>query len=88
MWNCHFCLFGGSVSVGARLVHGLHQMYHRLRNCFGRPQWYSKVMRLKWKLVSICLEIVLILMQDRCMVCAERTIGLENVLDAPDGSAR
>ena len=30
---------------------------------------------LKWKLVSICLEIVLILMQDRCMVFVEHTIG-------------
>jgi hypothetical protein len=28
-------------------------------------------MRLRWKLVLVCLEIVLILMQDRCMVCAE-----------------
>ena len=30
------------------------------------------------------LEIVLILTQDPCMVCAERTIGSEIVLDAPD----
>jgi hypothetical protein len=42
-------------------------------------------MRLKWKLVSLHLEIVLILMQDRCMVCAEYTIGSEIILDAPDG---
>jgi hypothetical protein len=34
------------------------------------------------------LEIVLILSQDRCMVCAEHTIGLEIVLDAPDGTPR
>ena len=40
---------------------------------------------LKWKLVLVRLEIVLILTQDRCMVCVERTIGSENVLDAPDG---
>jgi hypothetical protein len=39
-------------------------------------------------LVSICLEIVLILMEDRCLVCAERTIGLEIVLDATDGTRR
>ena len=43
---------------------------------------------LKWKLVSVRLEIVLILTQDRCTVYVERTIGLENVLDAPDGTAR
>ena len=39
--------------------------------------------RLKWKLVSVRLEIVLILSQDRSMVCVERTIGSEIVLDAP-----
>ena len=37
---------------------------------------------LKCKLDLVHLEIVLILTQDRCMVCAEHTIGLENVLDA------
>jgi hypothetical protein len=30
-----FGLFGDSDSFGAREVHGLHQMYHRLRNHFG-----------------------------------------------------
>jgi hypothetical protein len=37
-------------------------------------------------LVLVCLEIVLILTQDRCTVCAERNIGSEIVLDTPDGS--
>jgi hypothetical protein len=32
------------------------------------------------------LEIVVILMQDRCTVCAKRTIGSEIILDAPDGT--
>jgi hypothetical protein len=32
-----FSLFGDSVSVGARLVHGLRQMYHMLRNHFDGP---------------------------------------------------
>ena len=41
--------------------------------------------RLKWKLVSVLSDIVLILTQDRCTVCVERTIGSEIVLDAPDG---
>ena len=40
-------------------------------------------MRLKWKLVSILSDIVLILKQDRCMVCVECTIGSDIVLDAP-----
>jgi hypothetical protein len=37
----HFGLFGDSVIVGARYVHGLCQTYHRFRNCFGHTQWYS-----------------------------------------------
>ena len=36
-------------------------------------------------LVMIRLGKVLVLVQDRCMVCAECTIGTELVLDAPDG---
>ena len=30
----HFFLFGDSVSVGARKVHGLRQTYHQLRKSF------------------------------------------------------
>ena len=44
--------------------------------------------RLKWKLISAHLEIVLILTQDGCTVCAECTIGSEIVLDALDGTPR
>ena len=84
----HFDPFGDSVSVGARLVHGLCQMYHSLRNHFGRTLWYSKATRLMWKLVLVHLKIVLILMQDRCTVCVEHTIGSGIVLDGPDGSPR
>ena len=40
------------------------------------------------KLVLVHLEIVRILLQNRCMVCAERNIGSENVLDTPDGTPR
>ena len=39
-------------------------------------------------LISVNLEIVLILTQHTCPVCAERTIVSEIVLDAPDGTAR
>jgi hypothetical protein len=37
-------------------------------------------------LVSVCLEMMLVSVQDRCMVCAKRTIGLGIVLDASDGT--
>ena len=43
---------------------------------------------LKCKLISVGLEIVVILMQDRCTVCIECTIGSEIVLDTPDGTPR
>ena len=33
--------------------------------------------------VSVHLEMVLVLVQDRCIVCAKRTIGSKTVLDAP-----
>jgi len=36
----------------------------------------------KWKLVSVHLLIVLISTQERCMVCAEHTIGSEIIFDA------
>ena len=38
---------------------------------------------IKWKLVSVHLDVVQILTQDRCMVCAERAIGLENIFAHP-----
>jgi hypothetical protein len=41
-----------------------------------------------WNLVLIHLETVVVLVQDRCMVCAKRTIGIEIDLDAPDGTPR
>jgi hypothetical protein len=63
-------------------------MYHGHGNCFGHTQWYSCVMFVKWKLVLVRLEVMLISAQDRSTVCVERTIGLEIILDAPDGTPR
>ena len=39
-------------------------------------------------IVSVHLDIVVILTQDRRAVCAERTIGLEIIFDALDGTPR
>ena len=44
--------------------------------------------RLKWKLISVISKIVLILTQDRCMVCVERNMGSDIVLDALDATPR
>jgi hypothetical protein len=81
-----FSPFGDSASVSARQVHGLHQTYHRHRNRFGRTRWDSLVTRLKGKLGSVHLEIVLLLMHDWCMVCVKRTVRSEIVLEAPNGT--
>ena len=37
---------------------------------------------------SVHLDMVLVLVQDRCTVCAKRTIGSDIILDAPDGTPR
>ena len=39
-------------------------------------------MGVKWKLVSVRLKIVLVLVQDRCTVCAKQ--GLEIIAEAHD----
>jgi hypothetical protein len=39
-------------------------------------------------LVSVSLETVLVLVQDRCMICAKRTIGSGIIWDAPDSTRR
>jgi hypothetical protein len=83
-----FFLFVDSVSASARWVHGLRYTYHWLKNHFEHTRWYHSVTRLKWKLVSVFSDKALILTQDRCTVCVERTIGSEIILDAPDGTPR
>ena len=39
-----------------------------------------------WFLVSVHLDIVLVSVQVRCPIFAKHTIGLEIILDAPDGT--
>jgi hypothetical protein len=81
-------MFGVSFNLGAIKVHGLRLMYRKHENCFGHTRWYSYVMCVNWRLVLVRLDIVLVLAQDRRMVCAEHTISLEIILDAPDGTPR
>jgi hypothetical protein len=45
-----------------------------------------QVDELKWMLDSVRLEIVLILTQDRCTVCAKHTTGSKIILNPPNGS--
>jgi hypothetical protein len=86
--EARFGPFGDSANLDAMYVHDLRRTYYRLRNRFTYTRWCAKVMRLRRKLISVCLEIVLILTEDRCTVCAEHTIGSEIVLDAPDETHR
>jgi hypothetical protein len=44
------------------------------------------VLRDMGQVETIYLEIVLISMHDRCMVCAKRTIGLDIILGIADGT--
>jgi hypothetical protein len=80
--------FRDSVSFSSGSMHSLRQTYYRLRNHYGQNGWKSQVTRLKWKLISVRLEIMLILIQDRCTVCAKRTVASETVFDAPNGTPR
>jgi hypothetical protein len=41
-----------------------------------------------WNLALVYLEIVLVSMQNRCIVCSERIIYSEIVLNAPNGTPR
>jgi hypothetical protein len=62
-------------------VHSLRRTYYRLGNHFGRHRWHSYVTWVKWKLILVHLEIVLISAQDKCMVCAECTIWQTFLVD-------
>jgi hypothetical protein len=58
------------------------------RGSRGSSIQYSYETGLERKLDSVHSKRVLILMQDRCTVCAEHTIASEIILDAPDGTPR
>jgi hypothetical protein len=62
--EARFSLFGDSANLDARLVHALRRTYYMLRNHFGRTQSNSLVMWVMWNLLSVCLETMLVLVQD------------------------
>jgi hypothetical protein len=41
-----------------------------------------------WNVISVHLETLLVLVQDRCMVGSKHAIASEIVSDAPDGTPR
>ena len=48
----------------------------------------GEVTLVMWNLTSFYSETELVSVQDGCMVCARCTIGLQIILDAPDGTPR
>jgi hypothetical protein len=86
--KAHFDPFGDGFNFSARMVHGLCPMSHGHGNRFGHTRWYSYVLYVKWKLVSVRLEIVLVSVLDRCTVCVECTTGMKIILGTPDATPR
>jgi hypothetical protein len=46
------------------------------------------VLWVMWNIILVHVEIVLVSVQDRCIICAKHTIGLEIILDAPGVTPR
>jgi hypothetical protein len=86
--KARFILFEDSANLDTRLVHSLRRKYHMLRNHFGHTRWNCSVMWVLWNLVSVRFETLLVLVQDRCTVCAKRTIGSKIIFDTPHGTPR
>jgi hypothetical protein len=83
-----FGLFGDNVSVRKRKEHDLRRTNYKLKNCFRHTRWNCSVTWAMWYLISVYLLVVLIWTQYWSTVCAQRTIGSEIILDAPDGTPR
>jgi hypothetical protein len=75
--EARFSTFADSANLDAILMPGLRQTYLWLEKSIERTRWNSYVMWVMWKLVLVCLEIVLTLTQDMCTVCAERSANLD-----------
>ena len=68
--EAHFSPFGVSANLDARPVHGLRRTYHRSRNRLHAPdELLGDVGHVESR--SVRLEMVLVLVQDRCTVCAK-----------------
>ena len=80
--------FGGSVSLAQDRCMVCDECTSGMEIALGTPEWYSKVMYVKWKLVLVCFEIVLVLAQDRYTVCAKYSSGTEIILGTPDHTPR
>ena len=76
--------FGGSVCLAQDRCMVYDECTSGMEIALGTPEWYSKVMYVKWKLVSVYFEIVFVLAEDKCMVCAECTSSMEIDMGTPE----
>ena len=80
--------FGDSAILDTRSVHGFVPNVPQARE----PFWTHPMELLgvvgHVESRSVRLEMVLVLVQDSCMVCAKRTRGSEIILDTLDGTTR
>ena len=86
--EAHFDSFGDSVNLIADRCTVCTECTSGMEIALGTPEWYSKVMCVNWKIVSVRFEIVLVLAQDRCTVCAECSSRMKIILGTPDHTPR
>jgi hypothetical protein len=80
-----FSICLGIVSILMQDRYSLRWMSHRHRNLLRHSRWYFELTLVKWKHVSVYLEIILISTQGRCTVWSECTIGSKIALSTPKG---
>jgi hypothetical protein len=74
--------FGDSANLDARWMHGIRRTYHRLRNHFWTHpmELLGDVGHVESRFGPFGDNV------NGCVVCTKHTIGLEIILDAPDGT--
>jgi hypothetical protein len=73
--DARFSSFGDSANLDARWVHSLRRTYDTLGNhCWTHPMDLLGEL-VMWNLISVHLETMLGLVQNRCTVCVKRTIA-------------
>ena len=90
-----FCLFGvvlilmqDRCTVCIEHTICLENQFRHTRWIYRCTRWNYQMKCIIWNLASVQLEIVLVSVQDSCMVCAQCTIGSEIVVEVPDGTPR
>jgi hypothetical protein len=79
---------GISLRSWRKIVHGLHQMYHKTQKSFWTHHHATPGWRGSCRILLRSIWTVLVLLQDRCTVYTKRTLDSEIILDAPDGTPR